>query len=793
MRAVSSQLGAPRRTGTGPLKRVFVGRAISSNKAEHQLLPKFLALPVFSSDPLSSNAYATEEMMLVLVAAGAGALTLRLPIALAIAALLAIVVTSYRQTVRAYPAGGGSYIVARENLGTMPGLIAAAAILTDYVLTVAVSITAGTTAIASVDPEALVHLRVPIAIGLVALVTLANLRGVKEAGSLFAIPTYGFVLMIAITLVTGFVECLGGCPVAETADLPLDVEHTLSLFLIARAFSSGATALTGVEAIADGVPAFRRPQAKNAATTLAVMGAMSIAMFLGITALSQLLHVRITEDIAHELPVLAQIGDTVFGGGFMFLMLQVFTAGILVLAANTAFQDFPRLASILARDRFMPSQFRNRGDRLVFSNGVVVLAGLASLLIWVFDANLTRLIQLYVVGVFTAFTLSQAGMVRRWLRTREDKWQRSAVINGIGAATTGVVLVVVTITKFAKGAWIVIVAMPFIVLFFWAVHRHYEHVALALKARRLTGHDVATGTFLLLVPDLGPATRDAVAYLRAVRPETLTALYIGPSESFERVSADWHDVAPRMGELALLEGADRHLVRAVRRHVRSMPRHERDRFLTVVIPELLPRNSVWQFVRHREEFLLKTALLFEPRVVVTDIPVHPSADRAGRLSERALEPERNVVLVPVSAVHDPTVRAVIYGRSLKPTEMEALYLVTDPDEVPAVIDGWHERQLDVPLVLVDAPFRDYGPPLLEEIRAHTSRGDTIVTVVLPELVPRHWWESLLHNQTALFFKRALLFEPGVVVTSVPFHLAAPEVGAPDAAPVAESDDPGGPP
>jgi amino acid transporter len=312
----------------------------------------------------------------------------------------------------------------------MPGLVAAAAILTDYVLTVAVSITAGTTAIASVAPEALVPIRVPIAIGLVILVTLANLRGVKEAGSLFAIPTYGFVLMIAITLVTGFIECLGGCPVAETADLPLEVEHTLSLFLIARAFSSGATALTGVEAIADGVPAFRRPQARNAATTLAVMGGMSVAMFLGITALSQMLQVRITEDVAHELPVLAQIGDTVFGGGFMYLLLQVFTAGILILAANTAFQDFPRLASILARDRFMPSQFRNRGDRLVFSNGVVVLAALASLLIWAFDANLTRLIQLYVVGVFTAFTLSQAGMVRRWLRTREDKWQRSGVVDG---------------------------------------------------------------------------------------------------------------------------------------------------------------------------------------------------------------------------------------------------------------------------------------------------------------------------------------------------------------------------
>ncbi|HET6714837.1 MAG TPA: APC family permease [Actinomycetota bacterium] len=772
-----AELQLPRRVGGGPLKRLFVGRAIASDKAEHQLLPKFLALPVFSSDPLSSNAYATEEMMLVLVAAGAGALTLRMPIALAIAALLAIVVTSYRQTVRAYPTGGGSYIVARENLGTLPGLTAAAAILTDYVLTVAVSITAGTTAIASVAPETLVPVRVPIAIGLVALVTLANLRGVKEAGSLFAIPTYGFVLMIGITLVAGFVECLGGCPVADTADLPLEVEHTLSLFLIARAFSSGATALTGVEAIADGVPAFRRPQARNAATTLAVMGAMSITMFLGITALSVLLHVRITEDIAHELPVLAQIGDTVFGGGIMFLLLQVFTAGILILAANTAFQDFPRLASILARDRFMPSQFRNRGDRLVFSNGVVVLAGLAALLIWAFDANLTRLIQLYVVGVFTAFTLSQAGMVRRWMRTKEGSWKRSAVINGIGAVTTGIVLVVVTITKFAKGAWIVIVAMPFIVLFFWGVHRHYEHVARALQARRLTGRDAASGTMLLLVPDLGLATRDAVAYLRAVRPAAFTALYVGSPDAFEGVAAEWSVVAPRMGALEPLRGAHRHLVRAVRGYVRSMPRHERDRFLTVVIPELLPRNTVWQFLRHREAFLLKTALLFEPRVVVTDVPLVPSEARPSWLGDRPLEPERTVVLVPVSAVHDPTVRAVIYGKSLHPTAIEAIYMVTDPDEVEDVVDEWHERQLDVPLVLVEAPFRDFGPPLLEEIRAHTSRGDTIVTVVLPELVPRHWWENLLHNQTALFFKRVLLFEPGVVVTSVPFHLSAPEVGS----------------
>ena len=770
-----AELDVPRRVGGGPLKRLFLGRAIASDKAEHQLLPKSLALPVFSSDALSSNAYATEEMMLVLVAAGVGALGLRLPIALAIAALLAIVVTSYRQTVRAYPTGGGSYIVARENLGMIPGLVAAAAILTDYVLTVAVSITAGTIAIASVAPGALGPIRVPIAVGLVAVVTLANLRGVKEAGSLFAIPTYGFVVMIAITLATGFVRCLAGCPLAETADLHVEAELTLSLFLIARVFSSGATALTGVEAIADGVQAFRRPQAKNAATTLAVMGVMSITMFLGITALSQLLHVRITEEIATDLSVLAQIGDTVFGGGFMFIMLQVFTAGILILAANTAFQDFPRLASILARDRFMPSQFRNRGDRLVFSNGVVVLAGLAALLVWLFDANLTRLIQLYVVGVFTAFTLSQAGMVRRWIRTREGNWQRSAAINGVGAATTGIVLVVVTITKFAKGAWIVIVAIPFIVLFFWAVHRHYEHVARILKARRLTGRDVASGTMLLLVPDLGLATRDAVAYLLAVRPATFSALYVGPPSSYEVVSAEWSVMAPRMGVLDRLDGADRHLVRSVRRFVRAMPRHERDRFLTVIIPELLPRNTFWQFLRHRDVFLLKTALLFEPRVVVTDVPLVPAEERPSWLGDRPLEPERTVVLVPVSAVHDPTVRAVIYGKSLHPTAIEAIYMVTDPDEVEAVVDEWHERQLDVPLVMVEAPFRDLGPPLLDEIRSHTSRGDTIVTVVLPELVPRHWWENLLHNQTALFFKRVLLFEPGVVVTSVPFHLSAPEV------------------
>jgi amino acid transporter len=765
--------------GGGYVKRLLLGRALASDKAEHQLLPKFLALPVFSSDPLSSVAYATEEMMLVLVLAGTAALSYKVPIAMAIAILLAIVVTSYRQTVHAYPRGGGSYIVARENLGTIPGLIAAAAILMDYVLTVAVSITAGTIAITSAVPG-LLHHRVLMAVGLVLLVTLANLRGVKEAGTLFAIPTYGFVAIVGVTILTGLLSCLDGdCPRAPTADLQFPIQSELALFLLLRAFSSGATALTGVEAIADGVQAFRRPQARNAATTLAVMAVIATTMFLGITVLAQLFHVRITEEIAASRSVLSQIGETVYGRGIGFILLQTFTAGILVLAANTAYQDFPRLSSILARDKFMPSQFRNRGDRLVFSNGVLVLAGLACLLIWVFEAELTRLIQLYVVGVFTAFTLSQAGMVRRWFRTKGDGWKRRAVINGIGATTTGIVLVIVTLTKFRKGAWIVIAAMPVIVLLFWAVHRHYAKVSERLRAQGLSGRDRARTTFFLLVPDLGPATLEAIGYLRAIRPERLEAFFVGPPELHELTAELWSNLAPRFGELRILEDADRHLVRAVRGLVRSRPRAPSD-YLAVVIPETLTGRTWWQFVRHREALLLKGSLLFEPGVVVTDVPFLAEDSRSRKVS-RPVEPDRTVAIVPVAAVHDATVRAVAYAKSLSPTIVEGIFFVTDPEEVGAIIEAWHDHEMDVPLVIEEAPFRDIDEPLLANVRSFTARGDTLVTVVLPELVPTHWWENLVHNQTAFAIKRLLLFEPMVVVTSVPFHLKEP--GAPGHQPV----------
>jgi amino acid transporter len=754
----------------GALKRLLVGRALSTYSQEHQLLPKTLALPVFSSDPLSSVAYATEEMMLVLVTAGVAALSYRLPIALAIAALLAVVVTSYRQTVRAYPRGGGSYIVARENLGTAPGLVAAAAILTDYVLTVAVSVTAGTIAITSAAPSLAGH-KVLLASLLVVFVTAANLRGVKEAGAFFALPTYGFVAIVAITILMGFWQCLSGCHVADTSRLPVEPVTTVTLFLLLRAFASGATALTGVEAIADGVQAFRRPQAKNAAATLAIMGVIATTLFLGITVLSELVDVRINEEIAHSRSVLSLIGDAIWGRGLWFILLQIFTAGILVLAANTAFQDFPRLSSILARDKFVPSQFRNRGDRLVFSNGVIVLAGLAIFLIWQYDASLTRLIQLYVIGVFTAFTLSQAGMVRRWFRIKGAGWRWRATLNGVGAAVTGVVLVVATITKFLNGAYVVVIAIPIIVTLFLLINRHYRRIGRLLAAGRLTGDVTATNSFVLLIGDFGPATTDAVSYLFTIRCQEMVALWVGAEDRLDEARETWRRFAPRYGDLELLPRGEEHPVRAVHRFLKE--RRFGTDFVTIVIPEVVSSGSLLQLVRQREAFLLKTSLLFQPGIVVTNVPLVPGEPHAVA-GARPIERPRSEVIVPVSSVQDATVRAIVYAKSLQPSSVEAIHMAADPEEIPGVVEGWHDRRMDVPLVLVEAPFRDLGPPLLEEIRSRTARGDTVVTVVLPELVPEHWWQNLLHNQSALFFKRILLFEPDVVVTSVPYHLAAPE-------------------
>src|SRR5919106_282907 len=597
------------------LKRVLLGRQMESARLEHPLLPKVLALPVCSSDPLSSVAYATEEMMLVLVTAGAAALSLMMPLAGVIVLVLAIVVTSYRQTVRAYPRGGGSYIVARENLGTVPGLVAAAAILIGYVVTAAVSVTAGAIAVSSAAPG-LAEQRVPVALVFIVVIALANLRGVRESGTLFAVPTYGFVVLVYVTIASGLVRCLGGCPRAETADLPLEAGAGLSLFLILRAATQGASALTGVEAIADGVQAFRRPQGRNAAATLGILGVMSASLFIGVTALARLLQVRVTEETVGSASVLSQIGQTVFGRGILFFVLQIFTALILIVAANTAYQDFPRLSAILAGDRFVPSQFRNRGDRLVFSNGVFVLSLLAALLVWAFDARLTSLIPLYLVGVFTAFTLSQAGMVRRWVSRKEPRWVRNAVINAIGATTTGIVLVVAILTRFREGAWMVVAAQA--------------------RWSELAGDAVP-----LVVP--------------------------GPGDPVD----------------------------AVIHFVRGIPRAPED-FITVVIPELFRKRSLISALMMPVTFRLKVRLLREPQVVITDVPV---------LQE-----------------------------------------------------------------IVDAPFRDLGPPLLNEVRRVTADAGTVAAVVIPEFLVTRWWHRLLHNNRALFIKRQLLFEPRVILSSVPYQL-----------------------
>ena len=740
---------------------------MASSKLEHTLLPKVLALPVFSSDPLSSNAYATEEMMLVLVLAGTMSFALMLPLALLIALVLAIVVTSYRQTVRAYPSGGGSYIVAHENLGKLPGVVAASALLSDYVLTVSVSIAAGVLAITSAAPSLAEH-KVLLSIGFITLVAMANLRGVKEAGTVFALPTYGFVITVYVMLGAGLVNCLDGCPRAATADLPIHPEHALSFFLILRAFSSGSTALTGVEAISNGVQAFRRPQSRNAASTLSMMAVMTIGMFLGITALTRAIGVRTNEEIALTKSVLAQIGETIFGSdAAMFFVLQAFTAGILILAANTAYQDFPRLSAILARDRYMPRQFINRGDRLVFSNGIVVLSVFAGLLIWAFDANLTRLIQLYLVGVFAAFTLSQIGMVRRWLRLREQGWRRSAFINGFGASATGIVLVIITITKFREGAWIVIAAQPFLIAAMLGVHRHYSAVDRKLRGGSVRFGEVAANHVVFVLSDIDAAATEALGYVRAMRPGSFLVVYVG-KRPLREAQGLWKALAPSGPELVSVGAGSP--VEGVIQLIRGIPRAPTD-FVTVVIPEMFRKRSLVRAALKPVTFRLKVRLLSEPQVVVTDVPVLAEGDElAGGVDARALIPERIEALVFVASVHDATMRAINYARSLNAHETRAIFLATEPEETPEFLEQWAEHGIGVRLDVVEAPFRDFAPPLLEEVRRVTSRTGTVAAVVLPEFLVTRWWHRVLHNNRAFFVKRQLLFEPRVILSSVPFHI-----------------------
>ncbi|HET9141241.1 APC family permease [Actinophytocola sp.] len=628
-------------------KRLLVGRPLRTERLGETLLPKKLALPVFCSDPLSSNAYATEEILRALSLGGLALFFLTPWVALAVVVLLAVVVASYRQTCHAYPSGGGAYAVSRANLGRNAALVAASALLVDYVLTVAVSVAAGVDAITSaflvLKPHAVI-----ISLCFVAVLALMNLRGVKESGTVFAVPTYGFIAVVFAMFGWGAFRALTGeAPVAESASFGVapvrQAAGAAALLLAVRAFSQGCTALTGVEAVSNGVPHFAEPKSRNAANTLAIMGGITIAMFAGITVLALTSKVRVAEDPAQlvgapagyeQRTAIAQVAGAVFGyDTVLFLLVQGFTAAILILAANTAFNGFPILASILGHDGYLPKQFARRGDRLVFSNGVVILAVLAGLLIWAFDASTSRLIQLYIIGVFVSFTLSQAGMVRHWTKelaagpdpAARRRIHRSRAINALGAVFTGVVLLVVLVSKFTHGAYLVVVAMPALFLLMKAIARHYRRVA----------------------------------------------------------------------------------------------------------KELAP----------------------EPGGVVLPARIH--------------------AVVLVSKLHKPTLRALAYARATRPDTLTALTVAANSDDVADLQTEWTERGIPVPLIELDAPYRDITGPVLDYVSGlRREHPHDLVVVYLPEYVVGHWWEQLLHNQSALRLKARLLFQRGVMLTNVPWQLAS---------------------
>jgi amino acid transporter len=612
------------------LKRVLVGRPLSTREQEDQRLPKTIALATFSSDPISSTAYATEEILFV-TAVGASSLALGLdklaPMAVAVAILLVIVVISYRQTIYAYPSGGGAYIVSRENLGEYPSLVAGASLLVDYILTVAVSVSAGVAAILSLEAfRGLQEHRVLLTLFFVALLTAGNLRGLKESGKVFAAPTYIYIVLMVALVGFGLIRTYFGDinPVPfdeEAAEGVREAGGSLSLFLILRGFSSGAVALSGVEAISNGVPAFRRPESRNAAMTLTVMGAILGSLFLGVSILASRLHPFPT----HEETVISQLGRAVFGTGTVHTALQFATAGILILAANTAYVDFPRLSSIIARDSYLPRQFANRGDRLVFSNGVLFLAAASAVLLVAFGGLTNALIPLYAVGVFTSFTLSQAGMVRHHRKIREPGWRRGVVINGVGAVATFIVLMIVAVTKFAVGAWLPIVVVPVIIIFFRTVKRHYDRVEAALAIEPADIMPVShRHKVVILVGRVHRGTVVAIEYAKSLRADHLTALYVAYEDQDHTQMIEEWDRFRFDVPIEIIESQYRELPPAVEDFLDELDERWPDETTTVIIPEFIPGTpySPTQLLHNQSALALKLALLYRPGTVVTSVPYH---------------------------------------------------------------------------------------------------------------------------------------------------------------------------
>jgi amino acid transporter len=671
------------------MKRLLVGRALRTEQASHERLSKKTALAVFSSDALSSTAYATEEILLVLAVAAAATAGMSfnyvVTISVGIAALLAIVATSYRQTIHAYPSGGGAYIVAKENLGTTPGLIAGASLLVDYVLTVSVSIAAGVAAITSAAQGTrfawLDEHKVAICIFFIIFIALANLRGVRESGALFAAPTYVFVVSFLFMIGYGLFHYLtygGAAPVPAEEELKIAEGYSLqplTLFLLLGAFSNGCAALTGIEAISNGVQAFKKPEAKNASQTLVWMAVLLTTMFLGTSVLAYFYHVHPKENET----VISQFARLMFTGGmgWFYYVVQGATAAILVLAANTAFADFPRLSSLLARDRFLPRQFANRGDKLVFSNGIIILAVFSALLVVAFGGDTSRLIPLYAVGVFLSFTLSQTGMVRHWLKERAEfrakeqgkddepqgqamfsaeaeagtavrpvpdveleneeihrsyfvadevtapsNWRKSIVINAVGAVATFVVLCVFVATKFIHGAWIVVVIIPLLVLMFRSIHKHYAGVAKQLSTEGLDQLRPIKHTVIVPISGIHRGVLNALQYAKSIAPENVQAVYV---DFEEETTAKLREKWERWGsgvQLVVLPSPYRELTRTLLRYINRVERQRDDDMITVILPEFIPAKW-WQHILHNQSSLmLKGALLFKEGVIVISVPYH---------------------------------------------------------------------------------------------------------------------------------------------------------------------------
>ncbi|HEU4326351.1 MAG TPA: APC family permease [Roseiflexaceae bacterium] len=609
-------------------KRLLVGRPLESSLQEHQRLPKILALAVFSSDALSSVAYATEAILVVLLTAGPDAMRNVVPIAIGIGLLLLIVGLSYRQTIYAYPNGGGAYVVAHENLGKGPGLIAAGSLLIDYVLTVAVSVSAGVAAITSLAinwgfPQLSSH-RIDLALLFILIVTIINLRGLRESGTFFAIPTYVFVLsMVGLIGVGAFRMLTGNNVPAVVSPMEHEIPHvtaTLGVFLLLQAFSAGCTAMTGVEAISNAVPAFQRPESRNAARTLMTMVGILGFLFLGLSVLANNYGV-----VPHENgeTVVSQIARNVLGVGPGYFIIQIATTVILILAANTAFNGFPQLGSLLSRDRYLPRQFASRGDRLAYSNGIIVLALCASVLVIAFDAREQAMLPLYAIGVFISFTLSQTGMIRHWLTHRGDGWRGGIAINTVGAILTATVFIVIITTRFTHGGWMVIVALPVLVLMFRAIHNHYDDVAEKLSLQHgPIARPVLRHTVLVLVSGVHRGVIPALQYGKSLAPDNVTALYVDlNSEEAERIQAKWNKWGCDV-PLVVLQSPYRSLVRPVLRYIDELDARYDDDVLSVIMPEFVP-SKWWQHLLHNQTALiLRTALVFRKRVAVITLPYH---------------------------------------------------------------------------------------------------------------------------------------------------------------------------